>query len=327
MITGADYYFPEFNKWIARGDTIPKLLLPNGYTNLYNPTEFGGSFGPKILKYIKGKYATGGNLNATLNPYIAFHRDSPRRMFEAGGMETRTIWLQLPSGPLELGYAVDACWTYVDKVSDPVTDFPPEANCLEAYDVNVQIGSGMEPVQGSSEPMEIVVFDHQGLSTISAVLIEAPDLFDGVKQVNYSEDVGPDNYLFKGSLTNEKGAPVGDYPLLIRVIDTAKDANLGQVDAWFMYTVKVGGAKGWVRTWGGPANGFGGTPDAGNSVAVDKSGNIYVGGTFYLTVDFDPGSGVDNHTAVAKSDVSLSKFKPNGDSAGPGPGAARPWIK
>jgi hypothetical protein len=313
LVTEADYVFPASNRWIARGDDIPRLLLPNGYTTLFNPVEYDPIFPwPDLLKYIPGKFATGGKLEATLNPYIAFRREQPRRMFEAGVSETRTVWIQVPSGPLHFGYVVDACWTHVDQVIDPLQDFPPEANCLEAYDVGVQIGSGLEPVQGSAQPIEIVVFDHQGLATISAVIMEAPDLFDGVVQVEYSEDVGADNFLFSGTLTNEKGAPAGEYPLLIRVIDTEEDPNLGQVDAYFLYRVQVGSAKGWVRVWGGPASTYG-RIDKGEDVTVDSDGNIYVTGVFFLTADLDPGDGVDEHTAVGESDVYLSKFTPEGD--------------
>ncbi len=64
----------------------------------------------------------------------------------------------------------------------------------------------------------------------------------------------------------------------------------------------------WADTWGGTAN------DSGNSVAIDGLGNAYVVGAFRGTVDFDPGSGVHNHTSKDDSlDVYLSKFDSAGD--------------
>ena len=61
---------------------------------------------------------------------------------------------------------------------------------------------------------------------------------------------------------------------------------------------------------------FGGTSyDYGYSVAVDSSGNVYTAGLFYGTVDFDPGSGTENRTAVGGADAYLLKLDSSGDYA------------
>jgi hypothetical protein len=62
----------------------------------------------------------------------------------------------------------------------------------------------------------------------------------------------------------------------------------------------------WAKTWGGIDY------DYGCCVAVDGSGNAYVTGVFQDIVDFDPGSGVDNHTSNGAFDVFLSKFDSSG---------------
>ena len=62
----------------------------------------------------------------------------------------------------------------------------------------------------------------------------------------------------------------------------------------------------WAQTWGGVID------DAGFSVTIDNSDNVYVTGYFYLTVDFDPGVGVDNHTSNGVIDIFLSKFNSSG---------------
>ncbi len=64
----------------------------------------------------------------------------------------------------------------------------------------------------------------------------------------------------------------------------------------------------WVRTWGGGSI----FKDSGYGVAIDGSGNVYVTGAFWDTVDFDPGPGVDEHTAQVDGRIFLSKFNPAG---------------
>ena len=57
------------------------------------------------------------------------------------------------------------------------------------------------------------------------------------------------------------------------------------------------------------AKGFGGTGvDRGNSIVCDLTGNVYLTGFFYSTVDFDPGVGVENITSSGASDVFLLKL-------------------
>jgi len=63
----------------------------------------------------------------------------------------------------------------------------------------------------------------------------------------------------------------------------------------------------WARTWGGSDNDF------GCGVAADNSGNIYVTGGYYGTVDFDTGGGTDEHTSSSVYDVFLSRFSSSGD--------------
>ena len=64
----------------------------------------------------------------------------------------------------------------------------------------------------------------------------------------------------------------------------------------------------WARSWGGIYG------DEAYGVAVDKSDNAYVVGDFSsLTVDFNPGAGVDNHDMKGMFDAFISKFDSNGN--------------
>jgi len=313
LITGSDYTFPVSGRTIAWGDQNPRLLNADGYTTLFNPIDFPENPDvPFILRYTKGKYASDSvDLSATLNPYLAYSEDQPRRIFLIGTSQTETAILKLPDGPIRFGYAVDASWFPPDgDVIDPITDFPPEANSLEAYKININSVLELPPYAGSSVPIEVEIWDHQGPSTISSVTIESPDLFAGETALSFGA-ISPDNTaIYMGMLNNELGAGNGEYPLLVRVVDSQIEPNLGVVDAWLVQPVEVIDLvpwNGWARTWGGVDY------DVGNCVAVDGSGNVYVTGSFKGTVDFDPGPGVDNHTFNGTYDVFLSKFDPSGN--------------
>ncbi len=307
FISGADYDFPVTGRSIAYGDTTLRMITTDGYTSLFNPTEYPETT-PPALGYIPGLKATGGDLSSTLNPFLTFEADKPRCTFLPGTTSTRKVQLQLVGGPLDFGYAVDVCWQLVDEpVIDPVEDFPPDANCLEAFRIVPQMLEVIHAYSGSSAEVQVEVFDHQGLDTIASVSIEMPDLFSGEQQLSYSTVSGPNSWLFSGTITNDTDAEAGEYPLLVHVVDTQSDENLGIVDAWQVKEVEVSEMMGWARTWGG----F--DADAGYSVtAVDEMGNVYLTGAFKDAVDFDPGPGIDPHISMGFRDPYLSKFDSSG---------------
>jgi hypothetical protein len=306
FISTADYTFPLSGRKIALGDSVPRMLDPDGYTSLFNPTDFPLTT-PAALGYIAGKHATGGDLSATLNPFIAYRKDAPRRMFESGGSETKTVKIHAPIGPIHFGYAVDVNWQLVENVVDPLTDFPPDANCQEAYEIKVSIDSGLQAFTGSLAQITVKVYDHQGQDTISSLMIEAPDLFTGEKSLGVSMIQPDGGFLFAGKLHNFLGAADGAYPVLVKAIDTQADQNLGEIMAWQVSLAIVSSPKGWARTWGGLDY------DSGNSVVIDGSGNAYVTGYFQGPVDFDSGAGQDTHFSNGLDDVFLSKIDPDGN--------------
>jgi hypothetical protein len=308
LISGADYTFPESERQIARGDTHLRLLNYDGYTSLFNPTEFPeGAPNPQILTYIAGKYAPGGDLSATLNPFVAYMHDSPRRIFYDPYYNGNRRWVHLamPDGPVEFGYAIDACWTYVSEKPDELDDFPLSANCLEAYEIAPRTSEIIPP--DNSGTLWVEVLDHQGLDTIDQVTVEAPDLFDGFVTLDYNSTLGEDRHLFTGTITNEHGAENGTYPALVKVTDTEEDPNLGPICAWDIAEVRVGPRNGWVRTWDSDD----GYVDSG-AVEADDSGNVYVTGDFWQSVDFDPGPGIDERYCGDNGACYVVKY----DSAG-----------
>ncbi len=309
IINGADYTFPASNRSVGMGNSKLKLLDPDGYTSLFNPTEFPEDSGmPPILRYFPGKLELDGDLSSTLNPFFAYSQDLPRRVFYPASSETRNIHVRLPDGPIEFGYAVDASWMPVDYVFNPIFDFPPEANCVEAY--KIALPDYMEVNSGEMSEITVEIFDHQGIETISSVTLEAPEIFSGVIPFDFVGSTGIESCTYSGEITNEFNADLGNYPLLVRVTDKFQDNIHGQVDAWQIGEMTVVEPQepisGWARTWGGSDY------DRGYGVATDDSGNVYVTGYFESTVDFDPGGG-DPHTSNGNGDVFLSKFDSSGN--------------
>src|SRR5207249_4817669 len=63
----------------------------------------------------------------------------------------------------------------------------------------------------------------------------------------------------------------------------------------------------WAREAGGSS------ADDTYAVTVDGQGNVYVGGSFRNTVDFDPGPGIANLTSDGSDDGFLWKLDTNGN--------------
>jgi hypothetical protein len=75
----------------------------------------------------------------------------------------------------------------------------------------------------------------------------------------------------------------------------------GLFDA-FLIKFTYSGAFVGAQAWGGTGS------DGANRAGRDTAGNLYVVGWFQNTVDFDPGSGVDNHTSIGTPDAFLVKY-------------------
>ncbi len=60
----------------------------------------------------------------------------------------------------------------------------------------------------------------------------------------------------------------------------------------------------WTRSWGQAMS---------NSVTINDAGNIFCTGPFSGTVDFDPGSGISQVTAIDETDAFMSSFDNNGN--------------
>ncbi len=307
FITEGDYSFPVSNRLIAWDDTNWRVINPDGYTALFNPPEFPTSTTiPYVLTYYQGKCATSYFLNSTLNAYWAFATGADRRLFGAGDPWTqRVIWIKVPSDQAitQFGYAIDASWFPAENVQNPWVDFPPEANCLEPYDIQCSMSGELIPGTYSEADVLIDIYDHQGFETIESVTVESPDLFSGEIELTYDQALLDGGYRFTGALTNENLADLGEYPALVKVTDTQSDPNHGAVYGYDIFSITI--ERGWAQTWGGILK------DNAKTVETDLNGYIYVGGEFSGSVDFDP-EGFGN-VLDGTSGVYLSKFTKLGE--------------
>jgi outer membrane protein assembly factor BamB len=212
-----------------------ELLNADGYTTLFNPVDFPEGSGKPIFTYSKGKAATLLVQPSTLNGYRVFYTDTERRMFRAGWVDSRTYHIARPAGsPIRVGYVVDACWEppIHKPVVNPLTDFGPNANCYEAYDLVASVGSGLLPGCGSA-PYTVDVYDHQGYSTVGQLIIESPDLFSGLITNSSGVDMG-DFTRFTGYIPNQLKVGEGEYKVLFGVTDTVSDPMMGECTAYMI---------------------------------------------------------------------------------------------
>lgn len=63
----------------------------------------------------------------------------------------------------------------------------------------------------------------------------------------------------------------------------------------------------WVKSIGSTAD------DRGNEIITDAGGNIFIGGIFNGTVDFNPGGAASNFTAAGSGDIFFAKYDGNGN--------------
>ena len=116
--------------------------------------------------------------------------------------------------------------------------------------------------------------------------------------------------IFPYSMTLDSAASVYTIGVLLDSADfdpgpgTHYLASTSQSDI-FISKLDSSGNFSWAIQMGSSGSGF----SSGNSIGLDREGNIYAAGIFQYTVDFDPGAGVFPLTAVALDDVFMIKLR------------------
>jgi len=308
--TGPDLLTPDRN--LGDGEVINA----DGYATLYESSTEGS--GPDGLQgYSKGNFATNIAPNGVLNAFKRFVSDDPantRNAFYAGQSITATYDIDMPDAIFIFGYAVDASWVppSVKPVTDPMTQFPPEANCPEPWKIEVTeipIGHGLTDAGGSTR-LNVDIYDYQGKSSYKIPYFLSNVLTCGPVEIPWIED-GPGFSRYQLTVTVFSTISAGNYRCLIYVEDNANDTAPAWLDLTSYQQVILNVSEyehsGWANTWGGIEWDAG-----GRGVAGDNSGNAYVVGSFQETVDFDPGPGEFNLVSNGARDAYLAKYDVDG---------------
>jgi len=89
-------------------------------------------------------------------------------------------------------------------------------------------------------------------------------------------------------------------------MDTTEHTSAGESDS-FISKFDSAGEFYWVRVWGSE------TYDYCENIATNSSGEVWITGAFYYTIDFNPDPvDIEDHTAFSEDDVYLMKLMPDG---------------
>ena len=230
IMTSGSRLFPA-SGWLTSDMFLgnSELVNADGHTTLYNVTTFGKSGG--FQEYYHGKWATQMYPDTTLNGFMRHATSGAsnvRNALYAGTAVTREYEIYKPSSYFVLGYAIDASWftPTVNPVSDPQTDFPPEANCSEPWKITVNqdpIGTGLVSTGGQTV-LTMDIYDYQGKLTHYVPSLECPELWDGLKYASFKAN-GDGFTSFEITVSNENQAPNYFYLCLISVTDIDDDTS------------------------------------------------------------------------------------------------------
>jgi hypothetical protein len=155
-----------------------------------------------------------------------------------------------------------------------------------------------------------------GLETVSLTSVGARDIFIHKMDAN-------GNLLWAksfGGISSDEGSSIaldgfGNVYSLGVFRDTvdfdsgagiSKLTSKGERDI-FIHKMDVNGNFLWAKSFGANAD------DIGFDIILDGFGNILTTGYFHGTIDFDPGTGINNHTSVGSDDIFIHKMDANGN--------------
>jgi hypothetical protein len=220
------------------------------------------------------------------NGFKAYVKDNPQRCFHSLESASENLHIKCPGGNFSVKFAIDACHPF---------------NCPEPYQITNFHQGTLQAYEGASAEVTIDVFDWQ--YNTNAVRIQCPAITGETDTYMTKMDLE----TWGVSLTNNTGAPAGEYFALIAA---GSEGTIEQLIHYVSIIVTPENETGWALTWGGDGDEW-----AKESV-IDSDGNIYVASHFDGTVDFDPDP-VDEEIYSTQyngnSATALTKFNRYGD--------------
>jgi len=89
-------------------------------------------------------------------------------------------------------------------------------------------------------------------------------------------------------------------------METASLSSSGGFDV-FVQKMDASGNFIWAKSFGSAHD------DYGRAISVDGSGNVYIAGSFYGTIDFDPGEDISNLTSTDNNNIFVQKMDSSGN--------------
>jgi hypothetical protein len=216
--TGVSFTYPTIN---ITGNNKALLSPLDGYTKLWD----------------KG-------LAGNVNPFVAYFKSQPFRVWSSTGTTSETIRWTLDLAGFGGGlsfYLVCDVSTNFPAAPQPIVD-----NCKEpASLISCTVGTGMIPTGGGAS-IDVNLLDWQGPAQATTVVVECPLLFNGIKTLAYTgPGPGADQYIYHGTISNDKLAPVGDYNVMIGAQDNATAIAIYQEFKGAAHVAQGGGPGNW----------------------------------------------------------------------------------
>jgi hypothetical protein len=302
-----------------------KLLNPDNYTHLWDIPE--------------GTYSNG---------FIAYAKDNDHRILHAGEWKTERLQILCPGRNFSIKFAIDASWpsnceepymmnnftqgmlqSYQGATSDITVDVYDWQDNVDSVRIQCSAITGqtdtyMTKNSGTKWGVELVntnaVPEGDYFALIAATSSGSIDPLIHIVNVTVSPEVGNGWARTWGGVGSDSSYDVAvdnDGNIYVtgefeNTVDFNPDPNEdaiitsnGLLDAFLVKYDQHGDFQ-WVKSWGAEGD------DRGRALDVDSDGFIYCGGEFRSTVDFDPGTGIDEKTSNGTVDSSLSKYSPDG---------------